>query len=123
MACYSGYNQEDSVIVNQSAVDRGAFGITYYKSYEAKLQKNINTGKNDIFFKRNPLKVNNVKKANYNKLNDNGFISEETQVKGYDAIIGKLTPIADNVDNMDKLYTDSSTLLKNNEVIQLKKFY
>ena len=112
LACYSGYNQEDSVIVNQSAVDRGAFGITYYKSYEAKLQKNINTGKNDIFFKPNPLKVNNVKKANYNKLNDNGFISEETQVKGYDAIIGKLTPVVENTADMDKLYNDTSTILK-----------
>ena len=25
IACYSGYNQEDSVVMNQSAIDRGLF--------------------------------------------------------------------------------------------------
>jgi DNA-directed RNA polymerase II subunit RPB2 len=25
IACYTGYNQEDSVIMNQSAIDRGLF--------------------------------------------------------------------------------------------------
>lgn len=28
---YGGYNQEDSVIVNYSAIQRGAFNMTYYK--------------------------------------------------------------------------------------------
>jgi DNA-directed RNA polymerase II subunit RPB2 len=30
---YTGFNQEDSVIVNQSSIDRGLFGSTYYRSY------------------------------------------------------------------------------------------
>merc|ERR1719446_1100416 len=33
IACYSGYNQEDSIIVNQSSVDRGYMRSTYYCSY------------------------------------------------------------------------------------------
>lgn len=33
IACYSGYNQEDSVIMNQSAIDRGLFRSIYYRSY------------------------------------------------------------------------------------------
>merc|ERR1719446_1920625 len=33
IACYSGYNQEDSVIMNQSAIDRGFFRSVFYRSY------------------------------------------------------------------------------------------
>jgi hypothetical protein len=33
IACYSGYNQEDSVIMNQSAIDRGLFRSIFYRSY------------------------------------------------------------------------------------------
>ena len=32
--CYSGYNQEDSVIMNQSAIDRGLFRSLYYRSFQ-----------------------------------------------------------------------------------------
>jgi DNA-directed RNA polymerase II subunit RPB2 len=34
IAIYGGYNQEDSVILNQAAVDRGQFYLTYYHSYD-----------------------------------------------------------------------------------------
>ena len=33
IACYTGYNQEDSVIMNQSAIDRGFFRSVFYRSY------------------------------------------------------------------------------------------
>lgn len=112
LACYSGYNQEDSVIINKSSVDRGFFNLSYFKSYEDKLKQNITTGKNDIFFKPNSQKVSNVKKANYEKIQDNGFINEETPVGPYDAIIGKLTPVGDEMINDDKMYRDTSTVLK-----------
>jgi DNA-directed RNA polymerase II subunit RPB2 len=32
IACYSGYNQEDSVIMSQSAIDRGLFRSAYYRA-------------------------------------------------------------------------------------------
>ena len=34
IACYSGYNQEDSVIMNQSSIDRGFFRSVFYRSYK-----------------------------------------------------------------------------------------
>ena len=34
IASYSGYNQEDAVILNQSSVDRGLFKSLYLRSYE-----------------------------------------------------------------------------------------
>lgn len=33
IACYSGYNQEDSVLMNQSSIDRGFFRSVFYRSY------------------------------------------------------------------------------------------
>ena len=34
IATYSGYNQEDSIIVNQSAIDRGLFNSTFFRTYK-----------------------------------------------------------------------------------------
>ena len=33
IACYTGYNQEDSVMMNQSSIDRGFFRSILYKTY------------------------------------------------------------------------------------------
>ena len=35
IACYSGYNQEDSTMMNQSSIDRGIFRSIFYRSYKA----------------------------------------------------------------------------------------
>ena len=33
IACYSGYNQEDSIMMNQSAIDRGFFRSAFFRTY------------------------------------------------------------------------------------------
>lgn len=33
IACYSGYNQEDSIIMNQSSIDRGFMRSSFYRGY------------------------------------------------------------------------------------------
>lgn len=38
ICCYTGYNQEDSLIFNQSAIDRGLFRSVYYRNKEAACQ-------------------------------------------------------------------------------------
>merc|ERR1719382_1736268 len=39
IACYSGYNQEDSVIMSQSSIDRGFFRSVFYRSYRDEEKK------------------------------------------------------------------------------------
>lgn len=51
IACYSGYNQEDSVIMNQSAIDRGLFRSIFYRSYSD--TENRATGAHEQFEKPN----------------------------------------------------------------------
>lgn len=36
IACYTGYNQEDSVMMNQSSIDRGFFRSILFKTYKAR---------------------------------------------------------------------------------------
>ena len=40
--CYSGYNVEDAVIINEGSLKRGLFRTTYYNTYKAfeELRKN-----------------------------------------------------------------------------------
>jgi DNA-directed RNA polymerase II subunit RPB2 len=34
MACFTGYNQEDSIILNQSAIERGLYRSVFYRTYK-----------------------------------------------------------------------------------------
>ena len=35
IACYTGYNQEDSLIMNQSSIDRGLFRSSFFRCYSS----------------------------------------------------------------------------------------
>ena len=37
IACYSGYNQEDSMMMSQSSIDRGFFRSLFYRAYRVHL--------------------------------------------------------------------------------------
>lgn len=113
IASYSGYNQEDSVIMSQSAIDRGLFNSTSLKKYHELIQKNPSTSQDDIFVKPDRNKVSGMKDGNYDKLNDRGFVPEETQVVKGDVIIGKVSPILPTATS-SKIYRDSSKMYKGN---------
>ena len=114
IACYAGYNQEDSIIFNQAAIDRGLFRSTFYRKYDDVIHKNPTTSKKEIFIKPNPQNTSKIKLANYNKLQENGLPQEETYVTGNDIIIGKISPNL-NTDLTDKPYNDCSKTIRANE--------
>jgi len=113
VASYSGFNQEDSIVFNQSSIDRGIFRADTLKKFEAEIQKNPSTSQDDIFTKPDRNKVTGMKQGSYDKLNDKGFAPEETIVDNEDIIIGKISPIQPTGNN-NKVYKDSSVIFKTN---------
>lgn len=111
IACYTGYNQEDSIVINKSAIDRGLFRSKSLRTYISVIQKNQSTSQDDIFMKPEPTKVTGMKLGSYDKLNDKGYIPEEVEVENGDILIGKVTPIQPTERSM-KIYKDNSEVYK-----------
>eukprot|EP00960_Hanusia_phi_P053857 762478-Hanusia_phi.AAC.8 len=107
---HTGFNQEDSIILNQDAIDRGLFCSTHYKSMKEQCSKNHSTGEEEIFMK--PSKDDRSKPCNYDKIGEDGFVPVNTYVKNNDIIIGKIMPRK----NKDKMYNqDCSVAIKPND--------
>jgi len=129
IACYMGYNQEDSVIVNKSSLERGMFTTSYFRTYEGKEQKNQSTLEEEKFCK--PVKYNpngtartaGMKEgSSYGKLEESGFVKEGTRVSGGDAIIGKCIPLKTTSDD-DIKFRDASTFVKSTDSGVVDKVY
>ncbi|KAJ2785011.1 DNA-dependent RNA polymerase II [Coemansia interrupta] len=90
--CYGGYNQEDSVIMNQSSIDRGLFRSLYFRTYQDEEDKR---GSKDMGMFERPTSETTLrlKHGTYEKLEDDGLIAPGTRVTGDDIIIGKTTAI------------------------------
>lgn len=110
---FTGYNQEDSLIFNQSSIDRGLFRSESLKKYHSTINKNPSTSQDDIFLKPDRNKVVGMKNANYEKLNSKGYLEEETVISDGDVIIGKVSPIQPTGNN-NKIYKDNSEIFKSN---------
>jgi DNA-directed RNA polymerase II subunit RPB2 len=108
---YTGYNQEDSLIFNKTSIDRGLFRSSSLKKWESKIEKNQSTSQDDIFMKPDPSKLAGIRHAVYDKLNDKGYVPEETVIEYGDVIIGKVTPIQP-APNSNKCFKDSSEIYK-----------
>lgn len=120
IACYSGYNQEDSVIMNQSSIDRGLFRSLFYRVYQD-AEKLIGQGVMEKFEK--PMRADTLRMkhgSNYDKLDEDGIIEPGARVTGNDIIIGKTAPIAPDVEELgqrQKIHVkrDTSTPLRSTE--------
>jgi DNA-directed RNA polymerase II subunit RPB2 len=98
---HTGYNQEDSVLINKAALDRGLFMATIYHT-EKDEDKNIIRDE-IIRCKPDPIKTKGIKFGNYDKINEQGFIPENTLVENRDVIIAKTVPIKENRNDPTKI--------------------
>lgn len=113
IATYTGYNQEDSMVLNASSVARGLFLSSYVKKYNSTIEKNQVSSQDDIHAKPDKNLVLNIKAdVNYEKLNDNGYVEPETVIENGDAVLGKLSPIQVTEKNSQKIFKDKSEVYK-----------
>ena len=120
---HTGYNQEDSVLINQASIDRGLFMATIYHT-EKDEDKNIIRDE-IIRCKPDPSKTRSIKYGNYEKLNNHGFINENERVENRDIIIAKIVPIKENKNDLTKVikYEDQSKTFRTNEESYVDKNY
>ena len=106
--CYTGYNQEDSLIMNQSSIDRGLFRSVFIRGYHS--QEKTEAGIKEEKFEKPQKKCL--------KLDVDGLISPGIPVSGNDTIIGKTLKDL-NKKNEEKNKNEQS--IKNDGLCQLGK--
>nr|ALK02050.1 RNA polymerase II second largest subunit [Starmerella magnoliae] len=117
--CYSGYNQEDSMIMNQSSIDRGLFRSLFYRSYLDQ-ERRIGMSVVEEFEKPTRADTLRLKHGTYDKLDEDGLAIPGLRVSGEDIIIGKTAPIPPDTEELGqrtKFHTkrDASTPLRSTE--------
>ena len=120
---HTGYNQEDSVLVNQGSIDRGLFMTTVYHT-EKDEDKKIN-GDEEIRCRPDPTKTKGMKFGNYGKVNARGIIPENTLVENRDILIAKVVPIKENRNDPMKIikFEDMSRIHRTTEETYVDKTY
>ena len=114
--CYSGYNVEDAVIINEGALKRGLFRTTYYNTYQA-FEEMEKMGSVNVEKKFMNVLDNNVigLKAGYDYQQldeDSGLVKENTEVTDKSVIIGMGTNSITHIDT----YVDNSVYAKKGQV-------
>ena len=108
--CCSGYNQEDSIILNKASVDRGMFRSFAYRTVVGDERKR---GSNSFETIETPESNIRIKPYNYNKLGKNGIIRKGDIVNQGDVLIGRV--ITKNNKTSGDVKTDSSIVAKHGE--------
>jgi len=121
---HTGYNQEDSLLINQGSIDRGLALVTVYHTEKDEDKQKIN-GDEEIRCKPDPTKTKGMKFGNYNKVNSKGVIPENTLIENRDIIISKITPIKENRNDHTKVikYEDQSKIYRTVEETYVDKNY
>lgn len=104
--CFTGLNQEDSIIVNQGAIDRGAFFMSKYMYMLVEVENNetIGTpGENTVHIKS---------KNSYKKL-VGGIIPIKTYVENGDVLVAKTVTVTDH--NKKSINVDKSVVYNDME--------
>jgi len=110
VAMYTGFNQEDSVILNQSALDRGLFRSFAFRTIHVEERKKSTTHTEDIMLPQMEIRA---KSYNYSKLNSNGIIKAGIFVGPSDVIVGRVQ--TKNIKTGGEEKIDTSVCIKSGE--------
>ena len=112
--CYTGYNVEDAILINEGAVARGIFRTTYYSTYEGREESSTISGTtNSRFTNIEKSDTTKLKKDyDYSMLDDYGLVVENTPITEKTILIGKKTSDSENSDT----WIDSSIKTKKGQL-------
>ena len=114
--CYTGYNVEDAILVNEGSIKRGLFRTSYFSTYEtheekSKVSNNITQKKivnienqNDVI----GLKIG----YDYSNLDEHGMIKQGTEINDKTVLIGKVSRDSEESDK----YLDESVTTKKGQL-------
>jgi DNA-directed RNA polymerase II subunit RPB2 len=121
---FTGYNQEDSILLNDNALKRGLFQTSYYHSYdfeEESIVKNFNRGSMDVLVSTifcNPATnskyreiVIRKKDKDYSLLDADGIIKIGSEITPDTILVGTVYPIQNSVGEIIN-FVDKSSLPK-----------
>ena len=108
---YGGWNQEDSIIMNKSSVERGMFCVTAYRTINFSEKKKGHFGVSENIC----IPALNLRKKSYNycMLEENGIIRKGSNVEIGDVLIGKVQTVKKK--NKEETCTDCSLISKSND--------
>ena len=96
--CFTGYNVEDAILINEGALKRGLFRTTYYSTYESHEEKDT---KGDTTFLKTFQNIEQLITENnivgtkpgydYSKLNEFGIIQENIEIDEKTVISGSVS--------------------------------
>lgn len=116
IACYTGYNQEDSLIFNQSSIDRGLFRSSFFRCYNS-IATDDKKGKQMIEVP-NWSNCEGRKMGSYDKLGPDGIVDPGIRVGPNDILIGKTKDfdvIGPDGQKSSVTRKDESTAMRSNE--------
>jgi DNA-directed RNA polymerase II subunit RPB2 len=111
IATYTGYNQEDSIIINKDSIDRGLFNVSYFKTIIEK--EYLSENKRHRFVFANPEELRkrgvdvNTRFENYKNIDENGIPFKNAHMNQGDAMIGKVEEIDQVSEDKTKIFNES----------------
>ena len=109
---YGGFNQEDSLLVNQSSIDRGLFRATTFRTFDA--STNARYGAGETCFGK-PKNTHNMNL--HDAIDNDGLAPDGTPVPLGNSLIGKITYEDPNKEGSVKIRDESVINKKGNVVV------
>ena len=114
--CYTGYNMEDSILINQAALDRGLFRSTYYRSYTDNENKYTTNTYDEFCIPEDAKKNMNVSSATakrYDLLDEeDAIVAVGVRVAVNDVLVGKTTPVTASSDDSGSLVNNKNKMMR-----------
>lgn len=117
IACYTGFNQEDSLILNQGAIDRGFQRITSYRSHVEYEEVDKATQRRTLAFEHpSPITTLGTHDKNYNTIDSDGLPQLGQRINKRDVLVGK-TAILPQPTPKGETHKDHSLLSTNTGIV------